>query len=162
MTFQQSAGLRPGRPGVSLAARCLAGILGKSEHVDTIHLFVGSDSPLCPLSLCPEPLLVLGSSERVRKWQAGRVEAWALCLLGFWEGSQWFAKNSPKSWLWPPGGQRCLSHSKAFGDRLCIFPVASMAWAWAWDLGASCRLLTAAGLATLSSQAFVWDLVKKK
>lgn len=109
MTFQQSAGLRPGRPGVSLAARCLAGILGKSEHVDTIHLFVGSDSPLCPLSLCPEPLLVLGSSERVRKWQAGRVEAWAFCLLGLWEGSQWFAKNSPKSWLWPPGGQRCLS-----------------------------------------------------
>lgn len=65
--------------------------------------------PLSSLSLCPEPLLVLGSSERVRKWQAGRVEAWALCLLGFWEGSQWFAKNSPKSWLWPPGGQRCLS-----------------------------------------------------
>lgn len=49
---QQSAGLRPGLPGVgvSLSARCLAGSLGKSEHVDTIHLFVGSDSLLCPLA----------------------------------------------------------------------------------------------------------------
>jgi hypothetical protein len=76
--------------------------------------------------LAHQSLLALGGPlSRVRKWQAGRVEVWACCLLGLWEGSQWFAKNSPKSWLSPPSGQPCLSQSqaKALADRLFMFPI---------------------------------------
>lgn len=32
------------------------------------------------------------------------MEAWGCCLPGLWEGSQWFTKNSPKSWLCLPAG----------------------------------------------------------
>lgn len=56
-----------------------------------------------------------------------RMEAWASCLLGLWEGSQWFAKNSPESWLLPPRGQPSrvppLSRAKALADGLFMFPV---------------------------------------
>lgn len=88
-------------------------------------------------SLCPEPPIVLGSSERVMKWQAG------LGLSACWasgrgaSGSLRIAPNHGSGLPVGSAASPCLSHSKAFGDRLCIFPVASMARGWAWDLGAA-------------------------
>lgn len=53
------------------------------------------------------------------------MEAWACCLLDLWEGSQWFAKNSPKSWLCLPVGSRVppCSGAKALADGPFKFPV---------------------------------------
>lgn len=72
VTFHQPAGLRPGLPRVSLATRCLARSLGKSGHVDTEHLFVGRDSPLCPLSSLPCPG-VLRKGQEVAGWACGSL-----------------------------------------------------------------------------------------
>lgn len=53
------------------------------------------------------------------------MEAWACRLLGLWEGSQWFAKNSPKSWLCLPVGSHVppCSGAKALADGPFKFPV---------------------------------------
>lgn len=127
VTFHQPAGLRPGLPRISLATRCLARSLGKSGHVDTEHLFVGSDSLLCPLSPLPCPGVLRKGQE------VGRLGMWKLGLFACWasgrgaSGSLRIAPNHGSGLSVGSAASPCLSHSKAFGDRLCMFPVASMA-----------------------------------
>lgn len=82
------------------------------------------------------------------------MEAWVCRLPGLWEGSQWFAKNSPKSRLCLPAGSRvppqygpsCRALDVSYnwrsapgwgreqqaqtGKRFCYCP-----WVFGWDLG---------------------------
>lgn len=79
------------------------------------------------------------------------MEAWACCLPGLWEGSQWFAKNRPRSWVCLPVGSHVPPR---YGPRclpalLCFLQLA---------------LPTGAGLgaAAASSWVFGWDMGKEK
>lgn len=123
----------------------LAGSLGKQgmEARDT-SLLEGAAHSVLSLS-AHSPSSSWGPLKRVRKWQAGRVEAWAFCLLGLWEGSQWFAKNSPKSWFWPPGGQHCLSLAPEQGTWRQAFHVSCGQCGLGMGLGAGRELQGAAG-----------------
>lgn len=82
---------------------------GKAGHAGTSCLRAGG-FVLTPAH--QPPLSSVGPPHRVRRWQAGRREARA-SLLGLWEGSQWFAKNSPKSWPCLPVGSRAPPWSRA-------------------------------------------------
>lgn len=126
VTFHQPAGLRPGLPRVSLATRCLARSLGKSGHVDTVHLCWKRQPPLSSLfpSLSWGPPKGSGSG-RLGMWKLGLFACWASGRGA--SGSLRIAPNHGSGLSVGSAASPCLSHSKAFGDRLCMFPVASMA-----------------------------------
>lgn len=90
---------------------------GKDGRAGTTCLKAGG---LCPHPCPPATPQLCGTSTRGRE-MAGR----ACCLLGLWEGSQWFAKNSPKSWLCLPAGSRAppWSGAKGLADGPFMFPV---------------------------------------
>lgn len=75
---------------------------------------------LCPHPRPPATPELCGTSKQGRE-MADR----ACCLLGLWEGSQWFAKNIPKSWLCLPVGSRAppWSGAKELADGPFMFPV---------------------------------------
>lgn len=90
---------------------------GKAGHAGTTCWKAGG---LC-LHPCPSATPELGGTSTQGWEMADR----ACCLMGLWEGSQWFAKNSPKSWLCLPVGSRAppWSRAKELADGPFMFPV---------------------------------------
>lgn len=119
----------------------------EAGQAGTLHWKAGS----FVLNSCPlaTPQSYGPSTRRVRKWQAGCMEAWACCLPGLWEGSQWFAKNRPRSRVCLPAGSRVPPwyEPRCLPALLCFLQLA---------------LPTGAGLGAAASWVFGWDLGKEK
>lgn len=96
------------------AARCLAlGRLGGRHHLFGSWRALSSPVPT-------------SHALALRDLHPGPETADRACrLLGLWEGSQWFAKNSPKSWLCLPAGSRAppWSGAQELADGPFMFPV---------------------------------------
>lgn len=125
--------LWPGLSRAASAARCLA--LGrKASRPGTSGL---KDGGLCPH--------LLPTSRSLALWDlctpASRMyEAWVCLLLGLWEGSQWFAKNSPKLWLCLPAGSRASSQPGPGGLQMGLLCFLELVLSTGMSLGAAGRI----------------------